>query len=189
MQKRIFNKALKILLATNGLILLAAAMLAPIYAIFVEEVGGDLMDASIAGFLFAISAGIVTLLSGRLSDKIRHSDHVMMLGYSMMGLGFFLFLFVHSITTLFIIQILIGMGEAIYSPAFDKLYSEHLVDGQYGVEWGTWESMYYFTTALGALFGGLLVTTLGFSALFLSMALLSFTSGFYLYALAPRRVF
>ncbi|MBN2307109.1 MFS transporter [Candidatus Peregrinibacteria bacterium] len=188
MQKRFFNKALKILLATNALILLAAAMLAPIYAIFVEEIGGDLLDASIAGFLFAVSAGLATLFSGKVSDKIRHSDHVMMLGYGMMGLGFFLFLFVHSITTLFIIQILIGMGEAIYSPAFDKLYSEHLDRGQYGVEWGTWESMYYFTTAFGALIGGLLVTNFGFPALFLSMAFLSFTSGFYLYLLSPQRV-
>ena len=35
------NKALKILLSTNAIILLAAAMLGPIYAIFVEEIGGS----------------------------------------------------------------------------------------------------------------------------------------------------
>lgn len=33
------NRALKILVYTNSMTLLAAAMLAPIYAIFVEEVG------------------------------------------------------------------------------------------------------------------------------------------------------
>jgi len=62
MYKFFFNKALRILLVTNALILLAAAMLGPIYALFVKEIGGDLMDASIAGFIFAISAGLVTLL-------------------------------------------------------------------------------------------------------------------------------
>jgi MFS family permease len=188
MGKKIFNKALKILLGTNALILLAAAMLTPIYALFVEEIGGDLMDASIAGFLFALSAGVVTLLSGKISDKVRHSEHVLMLGYALMGTGFLLFLFIHSVTTLFIIQILIGMGEAIYSPAFDKLYSEHLDRGKFGVEWGTWESMYYFTTAFGAIIGGLMVTRFGFPALFLSMAFLSFASGSYLYFLSPKRV-
>lgn len=188
MRKKIFNKALKILLATNALILLAAAMLGPIYALFVKEIGGDLMDASIAGFMLAISAGLVTLISGKFSDRIRHSEHILMLGYSLIGTGFLMFLFVDSIITLFVIQILIGMGEAIYSPAFDKLYSEHLNQGQFGVEWGTWESMNYFTTAFGAIIGGLLVTRFGFPALFITMAFLSFSSGLYLYLLSPKRV-
>lgn len=188
MRKLFFNKALKVLLTTNALILLAGAMLGPIYALFVNEIGGDLMDASIAGFLFAVSAGFVTLLSGKLSDRVRHSEQILVLGYLLIGVGFFLFQFVDTILSLFMIQVLIGMGEAIYSPAFDKLYSQHLDRGKFGTEWGTWESMYYFTTAFGALLGGLLVTQLGFPALFLSMAFLSFSSGLYLYLLSPQRV-
>jgi predicted MFS family arabinose efflux permease len=188
MRKTFFNHAIRVLLATNALILLASAMLGPIYAIFVTKIGGDLMDASIASFLFAVTAGLITLLTGTFSDKVRHSDLIIVLGYLLIGTGFFLYLFVDSIAGLFCIQALIGMGEAIYSPAFDKLYSQHLDRGEYGSEWGTWESMNYFTAAFGALLGGLLVTTYGFSALFLSMAFLSFLSGFYIFSLSPRRV-
>lgn len=188
MRNYLFNRALRVLLVTNALILLAAAMLVPISALFVEKIGGSLMDASIAGGLFALSAGIVTLLSGRLSDRVRHSEQILISGYVLMGSGFFLLQFVESITTLFAIQVLIGMGEAIYSPAFDKLYSKHLDIKKSGTEWGAWESMYYFMTAIGALIGGLLVTSFGFSALFLTMALLSFASGTYLYFLRPQRV-
>ena len=188
MRKAIFNHALRVLLATNALILLAGAMLGPIYAIYVTEIGGDLMDASIAGFLFAISAGLITLLSGKFSDKARHSDLVMVLGYTLIGTGFLLYQFVDSVFSLFAIQALIGIGNAVYAPAFDKLYSQHLDRGNYGSEWGTWESMNYFMAAFGALLGGLLVTRFGFSTLFYAMAFLSFMSGFYLYALSPRRV-
>ena len=53
-----FNRALRILLSTNGMILLAGAMLGPIYALFVDKIGGDLMDASIAGGIFALVAEI-----------------------------------------------------------------------------------------------------------------------------------
>ena len=39
--KKLFNKAIKILLITNGFILIAGAMLGPIYALFVKKIGGD----------------------------------------------------------------------------------------------------------------------------------------------------
>lgn len=188
MRKKLFNKALRVLLFTNGLILLAAAMLGPIYAIFVERIGGDLLDASIAGGLFAFTAGLVTLLSGKMSDKIRHSDYVVILGYVLIGTGFFLYQFVNSVAFLFAIQIIIGFGEAIYSPAFDKLYSANLDRGKSGTEWGAWESMNYFTAALGALIGGLVVTNFGFNAIFLLMAALSYISASYLLLLSPKRI-
>ena len=189
MREYLFNKALRVLLITNGLILISAAMLGPIYALFVERVGGDLLDASIAGFLFAISAGLMTFASGKFSDKIRHSEIIIVLGYFLMGTGFFLYQFVDSITFLFSIQVLIGLGEAIYAPAFDRLYSMHLDKGKQGTEWGVWESMYYFTMAFGALIGGLIVTQFGFNAIFIIMAALSYISASYLYLLSPKRVF
>lgn len=188
MKNTLFNKALKVLLATNGLILMAAAMLGPIYALFVERIGGSLLDASMAGGIFALTAGVVSLLSGRLSDEIRHSERVIMLGYAMIGLGFFLYLFVDSILFLFAVQMIIGFGEAIYSPAFDKLYSLHLDVGKGGREWGAWETMNYFTYAAGALFGGLLVSRFGFDIIFMMMAVLCYLSAGYLYVLSPRRI-
>lgn len=188
MLQKLFNKALRVLLITNALILLAGAMLIPISAIFVEEIGGTLMDASIAGFIFAISAGLVTLLSGQMSDRVKHSDSILILGYLLIGTGFFLYQFATNVEYLFLIQALIGVGEAIYSPAFDKLYSTHLDRGKDGTEWGAWESMNYFAAAFGALLGGLLVTHFGFQAMFISMAILSLASGFYLYLLSPQRV-
>lgn len=188
MKNKLFNKALKVLLTTNGLILMAAGMLGPIYALFVERIGGDLLDASIAAGLFALTAGVVTLLSGKLSDEIRHSEWIIILGYSMMGLGFLLYTIVDSVLFLFAVQIIIGFGEAIYSPAFDKLYSKHLDRNKEGTEWGAWESMYYFTTAFGALAGGLIVSKLGFNAIFAIMAALCYVSASYLLVLSPKKV-
>ena len=53
MKRFLFNKALRILLITNGLVLLTGAMLGPIYALFVENISGDLLDASLTGDFFA----------------------------------------------------------------------------------------------------------------------------------------
>ncbi len=145
------------------------------------------MDASIAGALFACAAGVTTLVSGKYSDKIKQNELVVVLGYIIMGIGFLLYTLVDSIWLLFAVQVIIGLGEAIYSPAFDSVYSKHLNNKKAGSQWGAWESMNYFTAAIGAIIGGLLVTQFGFNTMFIIMAMLCFGSALYIYRL-PRRV-
>lgn len=182
----LFNRAIRVLLFTNAMILLAGAMLGPIYALFVEEVGGDLLDASVAGGLFALAAGLTTFISGKVSDQIRHSEKIMVFGYAVMGLGFLFYRWTDSVWMLFVIQVLIGFGEAIYSPPFDQIYSKHLARTKAGEQWGAWEAMNYFMAAIGAFLGGLIVHRFGFDVLFVTMAVLCFTSAFYLLFLPTR---
>jgi MFS family permease len=186
-KKPLFNRPLKILLLTNSLILVAGAMLGPIYALFVEKIGGDLLDASLTAGMFALTAGIVTLISGKFSDKVKENELIVILGYAIMGLGFLLYTVCNSIFFLLIIQIIIGFGEAIYAPAFDAIYSKHLTKKQAGRQWGAWEAMNYFSIAIGAVIGGLIVTAFGFNVLFVIMAMMSFLSAVYIYQL-PRKV-
>lgn len=181
------NRANKILLITNSLILLAGAAVGPIYALFVEEVGGNLMDASLAGAAFALAAGVTVLISGKYADKIKENELIIVFGYTVIGIGFLLYMFVKSIWFLLIVQVIIGLGEAIYSPAFDAVYTKHLRGGGYGSQWSFWYAMSYIVTAVGAIIGGLLVTFLGFYVVFLILALLCFTSAIYIYLL-PRKV-
>ena len=183
MKQLFLNKALRIMLFTNGLILLAGAMLGPIYALFVEKIGGNLMDASIAGAIFALVAGITTFLSGKYSDKIKENELVMVFGYAVMGIGFLLYITIDSILALFLIEALIGFGEAIYAPVFDAVYSKHIDRRESGKQWGAWESTNYFMAAIGAIVGGGIVTLFGFQTLFIIMAMLCFGSAFYIYHL------
>lgn len=136
MRKLSFNRALRILLSTNALILFAGVMLGPIYALFVEKIGGNLLDASLAGSLFALAAGITTFISGKYSDKIKENELIVVGGYLIMGIGFLLYIFINSVFQLLLVQVLIGFGEAIYSPAFDAVYSKHLDGHKSGSQWG-----------------------------------------------------
>ncbi|MBW3021873.1 MFS transporter [Candidatus Woesearchaeota archaeon] len=185
--KIVYNGSLRILLITNGLVLIAGAMLAPIYALFVDKVGGSLLDASLTGGIFALAAGITTLIAGRYADKIKNSELIVVAGYLMMGLGFFLYIFVNSVIFLFLVQVLIGFSEAFYSPAFDALYSKHLDKHKEGREWGAWEAINYFAIAGGAALGGLVVTLFGFSAIFAIMGALCLASALYIWQL-PRKL-
>jgi len=169
------------------MILVATALFGPIYALFVKEIGGGLIDAGIAFGVFSFTAGLVTLVSGTLSDKVKEVELVIVLGFIVTSVGFLSYIFVDSMTGLLIAQIIVGLGTAIKYPAFDAVYSKHLDDGLGGREWGAWESMYYFTTAFGAVAGGYLATEFGFNAIFITMAVLSFLGGLFIYML-PRKL-
>lgn len=175
-----FNKALRILLVTNALVMISGAMLGPIYALFVENIGGSLLDASLAGAVFAFAGGLTTLIAGKYADKIKREERIVIWGYCIMALGFFLYTFVNSIYFLLGVQVLVGFGEAIYSPAFDSLYTKHTTRKKTGREWGTWEAMAYFSITIGAIAGGLIVTNFGFNTIFIIMGTLCLISAVYL---------
>jgi MFS family permease len=166
------NKSLLILLSSNGLVLLSSALIGPIYAFLVEDIGGSILDAGFSFSAFAIAAAIITLISGKLSDRIKEEEYILMTGYFIMGLGFFSLVFVNSIFALALSQVVIGIGEALYSAPFDGIFSKHLDKGSFGSEWGMWEAMNYITLAIGAISGSFLVTNFGFNFLFITMSLL-----------------
>lgn len=185
--KPFFNRPIRILLWTNALVLVSGAMLAPIYALYVEGIGGDLMDASLTGGIFALAAGCTSIIAGKYADKVRRKDYVMIIGALIMSLGFFFLTKVETILGLFAIQSLIGFGQAIYYPPYDALYSLHTSNSKAASTWAAWESMDYFVTAGGAVLGGYIANTVGFSALFVMMGVVCIIPSVYLYCL-PRQI-
>lgn len=162
-------------------------MLGPIYALFVDEIGGGILEAGITMSAFALAGAITTMISGYYADKIRENELIMVLGYALMGFGFLMFNFANSIWFLIIIQLMLGVGEAIYSPAYNAIYSKHLTQGNAGKEWGLWQVIDYLTYAAGAAIGGYIASTLGFNVLFTVMSIIAFSPAVYIYLL-PRKL-
>ena len=185
--QRLFNRATKILLSTGTIALVAIAMLGPFYTIFVEKIGGNLLAASLTVAVFAVAAGVTTIIAGRYTNGVKEDELVVVLGYALMGLGFIFYIFVDSLFTLCLVQILIGIGGAIYAPAFEKLYTKHVKNCRVRHIWGAGRAMDYFSVAVGAVIGSLIVTHLGFEVLFILMAAFCFASAAYIYFL-PRKV-
>ncbi|MBI5149069.1 MFS transporter [Candidatus Pacearchaeota archaeon] len=167
------NRWIRILLFADFFVLLAAGMLTPIYAIFVEKIGGDLLDASIAWAIFSFSSGFLLWIIGKWEDKVKHYVKLLVVGYFVRAIGFLGYLFVSNRYELFIVQLLIGIGASISLPSYDSLYSKYIDKKEYATEWGLWEGMNLMVAALAAIIGGLVATYLGFTFLFISMFALS----------------
>lgn len=182
------KKQIKVILVADGLIMLAGALLGPIYAIFVEEIGGDILTAGTAWAIFSIVAGIVVLIFGKIGDKVKSKKKLISIGYLIMGIGFLSYLLVDNITKLFIVQIIIGIGEAMHAPSLEAAFSKHTEDKNGAFLWGAWGSLYYIVGGLGALLGAAIAQSLGFPPLFVLMGSLAIISAVYLFIL-PNKIF
>lgn len=148
---------------------------------------GGILETGLATSILAVTSGFVVIFTGKLSDEVRNSELIVVLGFFLLGVSFLLYNFVNSLAFLAVVQVIGGIAMAIYDPAYDALYSKHLRKHAAGREWGTWEAMSYFSQAFGAGFGALVAALFGFNVLFITMALLCFTSAVYIFFL-PRRV-
>lgn len=170
------NTALgRILLVTDALFLLSGGLLAPIYALFVEKIGGDLLDASIAYSLFMLSAGLVVAILAFWEDKSKNQKKFVIVGYGLGTLGSIGYLLVNSTPVLFMVQIIMGLSVALKDPAYDALFSQ-TAKKHLALFWGEWEAMDYFTYGLGAFLGGIIAQYFGFTTLIWYMIGLSLSS-------------
>lgn len=161
------NSLRRVLLLTDAFYLLAGGLLGPIYALFVQKIGGDLLDASTTFAFFMFTAGIVVFLLALWEDKVKHQKKFVIAGYGLGMVGALGYLFVSSTTELFIVQIVLGLAVALKDPAYDALFSssqKHLA-----LAWGEWEAVDYFALGGGALAGGLIADRFGFQVLLWGM--------------------
>lgn len=183
----LLNKPLKILLITDTLVLIAGAMIIPYYALFVEKIGGDILDAGLAAGVYAVVAGCAALAAGRWGDRVRRKEWIVGASYMVIALCFVAYIFVDSIWTLLGVQVVLGLAQAVYAPAFDALYTAHVGGPRTASSrWGVWEASSFFAIAIGAVVGAALVHYGSFTGLLLAMAGLCLFSGLYLLSL-PRR--
>jgi MFS family permease len=170
------NKLIEILLVSSFFGNMAAGFIGPIYAVFVEQVGGDLITAGIAYAIFAIVSGILLILLGRWEDHVKHKANLLIASRLLSIAGFMGYLFVHSPEQLFFVQVILGISIALGAPAFDSIYYKNVSKKDSAFEWGAWEGVYQIALGFSALIGGFVAEAFGFKLLFILMIIFGFFS-------------
>jgi MFS family permease len=168
------KRELKILNTVSAMFTFASGLLGPIYAVFVQRIGGDLVATGGAYAAFAIVGGVFLFLLSRWEDRVHHQEKIMVAGFALGCIGFLGYLFVQSPLQLLLVQATLGIALAIRAPVFDSIYSRHLELGHYTSEWGVWESLSLIVTGASAAIGSVIAETFGFPALFIAMFCVSF---------------
>lgn len=164
---------LKAMLALEAIFMFSGGIFGPLYALFIREVGGSILDVGIASSIFLIVTGILTFIISRWENRLKHQEKLYLLGYLLTAISYLGYIFVTNRTEIFILQMFLGISQAIYLPVRDSLFTKFLDKGEEAKEWGEWETEAYIVPAFAALLGAWIAANYGFKNLFFIMSLIS----------------
>ncbi len=181
------HKAIKILIASSIFYNFSAGLFGPIYAIFVQKIGGTILTASIAWAVYTFFIGVLLLVFGRLEDRV-NKRKLFIIGRVINTIGIAGYLLVTNPTQLFFVQGILGIAVALMNPTFEAIFSRSLDIGKESTEWSLWEGSINIVYAGAALIGGVIAEIYGFRILFLIMTLGSALSTLVATLLLKRKV-
>ncbi len=89
------------------------------------------------------------------------------------------YLFVDSAGDLLLVQVGLGIASALATPTWDALYAEGDTETSGGLRWGLAGGQAEILTGVAILLGGLIVTHVSFTALFITMGTLQAVATLY----------
>jgi MFS family permease len=167
-----------LLILTDVVFTFGAGLYGPIYAIFVENIGGDILEAGIAWAIFLMVMGTMEIPFGRLIDRYGKKKFLA-LAYLIGALCIFAYMFVSNIYELFALQVMVGVAFAMGDPAWDAWFSEAISMRESGFNWALFHAFTSYSQGFAAIVGGAVAAFLGFNSLFIiggTVAVVSFFS-------------
>ena len=96
----------------------------------------------------------------------------MIVGYALNALITFCYLFVSNPKELFILQIGLGLAEALSAPIWDSLFASNMEDTENTFHWSLATGHTHFVSGIAIAIGGLIANYISFDALFLTMGII-----------------
>ncbi len=163
------KRSVRMLLFASSLWYFGEGLFGPLFAVFSEKVGGDLLDITWAWSLYLIVTGVFYVLIGKLFNRSIWKPKLIVIGYALNTIFTFCYLFVSDTTSLLLTQAGLGLAEAISTPAWDSTFSSELEDTNDTFVWGIAHGQSFFVSGIAVAIGGLIANYFSFEALFIFM--------------------
>ncbi len=167
-----FTKAQRILLYASALWFFGEGLFGPLFAVFAEKIGGDILDITWAWSLYLIASGLLYILFGKILNKSKYKTEAMIFGYFINTIFTFCYIFVHNSTQLFILQIGFALAESISTPIWDSIFAKNMEDPEDSFFWGVAGGQSHLVSGIAIAIGGLITYYISFNALFIIMGVI-----------------
>lgn len=164
------NYFIKLYIVSESFLWSGWSFASALFSIFIVQniQGGSIQIAAFAQVIYLISRVVVGLCSGRL--LMRSNDmrklHFTLLGMLAVAIAFAGFGITKDIPTLYLFNVLAGIGMGFSTPAKNAIFSMHLDHNKESTEWSLSDGMTFVCMALSTALGGFIATEYGFVILF-----------------------
>ena len=173
MSSYVTSKTVRLLLLSEMVWSFGIGLFFPIFAIFSERVGGQIIHAGIAAAIFIFVASLfeypIRVYIGNFHEK-----WLIVASYLLEALIFVGYIFVSHINELFVLQVFLGIASAIGKPAWKSLYRRSVPQHASSEIWEMSHMVIGITKAASILIGVYIITQHSFDVVFGLAAILSF---------------
>ncbi|MDD4995639.1 MAG: MFS transporter [Patescibacteria group bacterium] len=175
------NKVLKYLIIADVIFLSGVTLVSPVIAIFINDkiVGGSIFAAGLAVMIVCFVKAAVIVPLGIFNDRERGNRRefiTLVLGLFIMSLVPIGYIFIHRIEHYFLLQIVDGIGAALYYPGWYTIWTRFVDGYSEGRTWAIYGSLTSLAMGITAFVGGYVAQFLGFHAVFIIYSMFTLIS-------------
>ena len=186
---KIFRKPSNLLIFTtvNSFWHLGWGLIGPLYAIFIKDIGGGIEIAGVALAIVLYVTSLLSILIGRVSDKIGRKPLLILTGFSY-AYVVFLYTTVTTVISLYIIQVLLGIVEAMRKTTNTTFIGDITKREKRGFQVGVYQTMVEVSKATAVLVSGFIIGESGFKIIFYIGSGIILLSTFLLFGIKERKL-
>jgi MFS family permease len=184
------NPVIRFLIISDTVLIGAAGLLGPIFALFIEDFiqGGNEAVAGLAAGIYLFTKSIFQIPISHLIDRIRGEKDdfwLMFICTILISIIPLLYLIIETPAQLYLVQFILGLFTAFTFPTYMALFTRHIDKEKEGTEWGVYFTLTDLTSAALAAVGGFLATTQGFPTLIIFVVVASIIGSLLLWPIKP----
>lgn len=164
-----FTRPHRILLIASSLWFFGEGLFSPLFAVFSEKIGGDILDVTWALSVYLCLTGILYMVFGKLLRKSKYKEHFLILGYLLNTILTFSYIFIQTSHQLLLLQVGLAIAEALSTPIWDALFAKYLEKSDDSLFWGIAGGHSQLVSGIAIALGGLVIYYFSFNLLFIIM--------------------
>ena len=172
------NNVIKVLINGNITITAAWGFINPFFAVFVCDkiIDGSLIVVGIGSTLYWIVKSILQMPIAMVMDKFPSEDvdsFALVFGSFLISIVPFCFLFSTKAFHIYILQVVLAIGDALRVPSWNAIFTRHIDTGKEGTEWGVNSTGAGFAVAITSFIGSYIAEKIGFQGVFIFGGIIS----------------
>ncbi len=181
------NRSLKVLFFLNSIFVFAGSLLGPLYAVYVSKIDSKIISVSLSWAVFMFSSTLFMYFVSKYGDRVKEQEYLLAGGFLVRCFAWIGYIFISDLTGLIVLQVILGLGEALGTPSWNAIFAKHLDERKEIMDYSSWNIINNLMIAVATVVGGVVATYLGFNVLFIVMSFLALIS-FMGTLMTPRKV-